>query len=171
MQDIVEVYFLHAGFQGNYNHSLVEMVVQTCSPLLRRSLAQSSIFLNSCLPPNFAVVLFMSPSARFKRALVTLLLELARVYRLTQGAGQDCVHVEGEEAPALCAGANSSLQRRSWTQARVPTGYQEQGCCLEGLTEVALFEAPPSMIFCSYVSAGWQEAPQAADIVFRTVRR
>ena len=62
-------------------------------------------------------------------------------------------------------------QRRSWTQARVPTGYQEQGCCLEGLTEVALFEAPPSMIFCSCVSAGRQEAPQGADIVFRIVRR
>ena len=92
----------------------------------------------------------MSPRARFELALVTLLLEPARLYSLTlnlnrgsqddvaqSGLREVMLNAVGEEATALGAGAPSSLQRDAWAQARVPTGHQEKGCCLKGLTDAA----------------------------------
>ena len=50
----------------------------------------NSVSFTSCLQPNCVFLLAsMSPSARFKRALVTLLLELARVYGLTLKVNRD----------------------------------------------------------------------------------
>ena len=78
----------------------------------------------------------MSPAARFKRALVTLLLELARVYGLTMSLNRDSADdvvkknfrkIMLRAHPDKAGGSEAAAKRlnaawENWNNARVPKG-------------------------------------------------
>ena len=85
---------------------------------------------------RFSLLAFMSPSSRFKRALVTLLLELARVYGLTLNLNResqdDAVKAGFRKVmlrahPDKAGGSEASTKRlnaawEDWTKARNTKG-------------------------------------------------